>query len=523
MKTASPDSQVGAEMLAADPERELSLKEKNSYRDLLEAAPDAMVVVNQGGKIVLLNLQAEKQFGYRRDELLGQLVTTIIPEGFAERLIADELRSAEDALAQQIGMGIELVARRKDGSAFPIELMLSPLKGAEGILVIAAIRDISARILADEEQKRLARLKDEFVAMVSHELRTPLTSIAGSISLLIARIAGDLAPPAPRLLNIAHANCQRLVRLIDDILDIGKMEAHKIVYRFTSVKVRPLVAQVIDANQSYADAYRVRLRLADGCPVGDVRADSDRLIQVLTNLLSNAIKFSPADDEVVVTIESRSDFVRIGVQDHGPGIPDDFKPQMFERFAQADSTATRQTGGSGLGLSIVKQIVDRHGGELSFSDAPGETTFYVDIPCWDQLVGMAIDTAAAPESMRILLCEDDPDTAVVMREQLRQFGFATDFAFTLADATVLATATQYCVVLADLRLPDGNGLDLIASLRAKPEYAETPLIVVSADPNLGRRDARASKLNVYHWLSKPIDFDNLVKLLPKQRGSGARR
>ena len=187
------------------------------------------------------------------------------------------------------------------------------------------------------------------------------------------------------------------MRLVDDILDIGKMEARQVVYHFARVEVRKLVEQVIDANHGYAEGYRVRIRLAEGCAVGDVRADKDRLTQVITNLLSNAIKFSPADDEVIVAIESRSEFVRISVLNHGPGIPDDFKPHMFGRFAQADSTTTRQKGGSGLGLSIAKEIVDRLGGEVGFSDAPGETIFHVDIPCWDQLAGMAIDSAASPD------------------------------------------------------------------------------------------------------------------------------
>ena len=136
---------------------------ESKYHGLLEAAPDAMVVVNQGGDIVLLNLQAEKQFGYRRDELLGQKVTNIIPEGFAERLIADDLRSAEDALAQQIGTGIELIGRRKDGGEFPIELMLSPLESAEGILVTAAIRDISAR---KTDEKHLAQMESKYRGML---------------------------------------------------------------------------------------------------------------------------------------------------------------------------------------------------------------------------------------------------------------------------------------------------------------------------------------------------------------------
>lgn len=492
------------------------IDEKSGYRDLLEAAPDAMVVLSQRGDIVLLNLQAEKQFGYRRDELLGQAVKNIIPEGFAERLIADDLRSAEDALAQQIGTGIELVGRRKDGSEFPIELMLSPLKNADGVLIIAAIRDISARARVDDERKRVARLKDEFVSTVSHELRTPLTSIAGSISLLIAKVAGELPAPAPRLLNIAHQNCQRLARLVDDILDIGKMEAGQVVYRFTCVEVRALVAQVIEANRGYAEGYRVQIRLDESSALGDVRADRDRLSQVVTNLISNAIKFSAPDDEVLVSTEQRFNSMRISVRNRGAGIPEDFKPFIFQRFMQADATNTREKGGTGLGLCIVKQIVDRLGGEVDFEEEPGQTLFYVELPCWDHLVGMAIDRDSPPETPRILLCEDDPDTAIVLREQLRQFGFATDFAYTAADAITLAAATRYRVILTDLQLPDGDGIDLIEQLRAQSEYAEVPIIVVSANTALGRSDARSTELKVFHWLSKPVDFDYLMKVLPEQ-------
>jgi PAS domain S-box-containing protein len=518
MKTASSLVRVTAAIRDADTTVEKLLsRQKNSYRDLLEAAPDAMVVVNQGGDIVLLNLQAEKHFGYPCDELLGQAVKNIIPEGFTERLMADELRSAEDALAQQMGTGIELVGRRKDGSEFPIELMLSPLKSAEGIFVTAAIRDITARHLIDEERKRLARLKDEFVATVSHELRTPLTSICGSIGLLTAKVAGDLPDPAPRMLAIAHTNCQRLVRLVDDILDIGRMESGQVVFHFTRVEARALVEQVIEANRGYAETRRVRIRLEDACAVGEVRADRDRLTQVVTNLLSNAIKFSPTDDEVVVAIESRSEFVRISLRNHGPGIRADFKPHIFERFAQADATTTRQQGGSGLGLSIVKHLVDRLGGEVGFSDAPGETIFHVDIPCWEHLVSMAIDRDAAPDALRILLCEDDPDMAVVLREQLRRVGFATDFAYTAGDAITCTEATQYCAILVDLLLPDSNGIDLIVRLRELPQYAEIPIIVVSVNPSRGREDPRSSQLNVFQWLSKPVDFDHLIKVLPKQR------
>jgi PAS domain S-box-containing protein len=354
------------------------------YRGLLEAAPDAMVVVDETGEIVLLNVQAEKQFGYPRDELIGQKVTNIIPIGFAERLIADDLRSAEEALAQQIGTGIELTALRKDGSEFPIEIMLSPLKSDDGILVTAAIRDISVR---NRQTARVKRLKDEFIATVSHELRTPLTSIAGALAVLNTSAAGKLPETASRFITIAYNNSQRLVRLINDILDIEKIESGKVTCLREPVDVRSVLEQAMEDTRAYAKSYGVRIRLDSSTNLCELQSDADWLVQIVTNLLSNAIKFSPQGGEVEIAVEKRNGATRISVRDHGPGIPDDFKHEIFEKFAQADSSDTRQKGGTGLGLSIVKQMVTRLGGEVGFDDAPGGgTIFYVDFP----------DTAQAP-------------------------------------------------------------------------------------------------------------------------------
>jgi len=255
---------------------------------------------------------------------------------------------------------------------------------------------------ASEEREHI---KDEFVAMVSHELRTPLTSIAASLGLLVADPADKMSAAAKRLLRIAHSNSQRLVRLINDILDIEKIESGKIEFHMRRLDVRRLVEQAIESNRSFADQHEVNVRLDHKAKQGFVQADVDRLTQVVTNLLSNAVKYSPRAGEVLVTIENVDATVRISVRDHGSGIPEKFRSRIFEKFAQADSSDVRQKGGTGLGLNIVKQIVLKLGGKVGFDDAPdGGTIFYVDLP-------LAADLEAAV------------DRAIISRGQSQQNTF----------------------------------------------------------------------------------------------------
>lgn len=261
-------------------------------------------------------------------------------------------------------------------------------EGAQDYLIKGQIetRGLLRALRYATERKRLERLKDEFVSTVSHELRTPLTSIAGSLGLLMGRLSGEFSAPAARLLKIAHSNSERLVRLVNDILDIEKLESGRVTFDLKKVDVRPLVQLAVDAIKAFAENLGVNVRVESaGDAIVYVRADSDRLVQVLTNLLSNAVKFTEPQSEVVVTIEKQegADAVRLSVRDHGSGIPADFRSSIFERFAQADATNARRKGGTGLGLSIVKQIVDRLGGEVGFLDAAGGgTIFYVELPGW---------------------------------------------------------------------------------------------------------------------------------------------
>lgn len=346
-------------------------------------------MADRAGLIIMTNSEIERLFGYHRDELIGQPIDILLPERLRAQHARYRFQYGVKPHTRRMGEGREFYARRKDGTEFPVEIGLNSIQTPDGLFILSVIIDIT-------ERRRLDRLKDEFVSTVSHELRTPLTSICGSLGLLMGTAAADLPEQARRLLSIAKTNSERLVKLVNDILDIEKLESGQVIFEFKVVKIRPLIEQIVDANLGYADTYLVRLR-ADIQAEGELWADPDRLSQAITNLVSNAIKFSPPNGEVVVAVERSGDGFRLSVRDHGQGIPAAFKSRIFQKFAQADSTPTRKTGGTGLGLSIVKEIVDRLGGKVAFADAPGGgTIFYLDLPSCGQARAAAPGTAVAP-------------------------------------------------------------------------------------------------------------------------------
>jgi PAS domain S-box-containing protein len=356
--------------------RDLS-KSKDSeakYRGLLEAAPDAMVVVNPFGEIVLLNLQAETQFGYRRDELVGQKVKNIIPEGFAERLIADSLRSAEDALAQQIGTGIELYGRRKDGTVFPIEIMLSPLESADGVLVTAAIRNITTRKQAEaqliEKVEELNRSNEElaqFANLASHDLQEPLRMVASYTQLLSKRYKGRLDSDADEFIAFAVDGASRMQRLIQGLLAYSRVDTKgKDLLRISSEEA----FQQALLNLGGAMAESGALVTHDVLPA--VIADEIQLIQLFQNLVSNAIKYQPAGIPRVHVSAMRSDKQKwmFSVRDNGLGIESQYFEKIFGMFQRLHKR--EEFAGTGIGLAICKKIVERHGGSLSVESQIGK-------------------------------------------------------------------------------------------------------------------------------------------------------
>ena len=353
-------------------ERHLAQME-GRYRGLLEAAPDAMVVVDQAGDIVLLNVQAEKQFGYRRDELLGQKVTNIIPTGFAERLVSDGLRSAEDALAQQIGTGIELSGRRKDGSEFPLELMLSPLESAEGTLITAAIRDISVRKAAEadlvqnvQDLNRSNQELEQFANIASHDLQEPLRMVASYTQLLSRRYKGKLDSDADEFIAYAVDGASRMQRLIQDLLAYSRVGSK-------GGNLRDISSDnaLQQALQNLRGVIQDSGALVTHDPLPTVMADEIQLIQLFQNLVGNAIKYQKPGVPKVQISAARNGAKKwtFSVKDNGLGIESQYFERIFGMFQRLHKR--EEFAGTGIGLAICKKIVERHGGRISVESQPG--------------------------------------------------------------------------------------------------------------------------------------------------------
>jgi PAS domain S-box-containing protein len=244
-------------------------------------------------------------------------------------------------------------------------------------------REVTEQKQLESERRRVDQLKDEFVSTVSHELRTPLTSIRGALGLLQGGIAGPLPTEAKELVTIAQENSERLLRLINDILDLERMESGLLTFNLAPQELGMLIKQAIVTQRGYAAQYGVHLEASLEAPDAQAMVDADRFLQVLANLLSNAIKFSPEGEKVRVRLERLEGRLRVSVEDQGPGIPESFRQRIFQKFAQADGSDTRRKGGTGLGLSITRALVERLGGTLDFVTQEGEgTTFRVVLPEW---------------------------------------------------------------------------------------------------------------------------------------------
>ncbi|MBK5206543.1 MAG: PAS domain S-box protein [Polaromonas sp.] len=372
------------------------------------------------------------------------------------------------------------------------------------------------------ELKRIDRMKTEFVSTVSHELRTPLTSIRGSLGLIAGGVAGELPEAVKILVGIAKNNCERLIRLINDILDSEKIESGKMRLDLQVVDIGPLLQQALAANEGFAHQHRVTLLLRAPDEPLQVRIDSDRLTQVVTNLLSNAVKFSPPERAVEVTVSRVGQQVRVEVADHGPGISEEFRSRIFQKFSQADASDARQKGGTGLGLSISRALIEKMGGHIGFSSEAGAgSTFFFELPEWQDPAPLRQPrkARAASTGPRILICEGDPDVARLISMLLGKAGFEADMAHSAAQALACLARNTYDAVTVDLKLPGQHGAAFISALRGEERTRHLPVVVISAMANAGQLHFDHKPLTVSDWLEKPID-ENLLILSVRRAVAG---
>ena len=352
------------------------------FRDLLESTPDAIVIVNDNGRIVLINNRAEAVFGYSRAELVGEPLEILVPERHRGTHVGSDSNYFAPPLTREVGAGLELLGLRKNGEEFPVEISLSPLQTDEGTLGMSAIRDITERKIFERSLQNANRMKSEFLASMSHELRTPLNGIIGFTEFLIDEKPGPLNRKQKEYLTDVYNSARHLLQLINDVLDLAKVEAGKIDLNPETFTVARAIAEV--CSVVYGIAYKKGVDVHNLVPaeLGDVMLDQQKFKQICYNLLANAIKFTNPDGEVEIggAMAGAGRFT-IWVKDSGIGIKNEDLKRLFREFEQLEGGASRRYEGSGLGLALTKKLVEYQGGSVKADSEYGRgSTFTVTLP-----------------------------------------------------------------------------------------------------------------------------------------------
>lgn len=460
----------------------------------LETVPAALMIFNPDGSVRLRNRAATDVMGiepqnpdlrrnyWDRFKRLNKDGTPITKENWV----------STRALAGEIIRNEELEIHHPDGRVFPILASGAPLRNELGHIAgaVVAFQDIA-------KMREVDRMKDEFVSIVSHELRTPLTSIRGSVQLVLDDEKAVTDAEHRTLLQIALNNCERLVRIINDILDVSKIESGNLTLRKKPVHVADLVRQSVDVVAGPARSTGVKLEVNIPANIRPVMVDPDRIVQALVNLLSNAAKFAPANSTVTVSVMGSEHMVTVAVADQGEGIAPENLNRLFRKFQQVDSSASRRKGGTGLGLAITKALVEQHGGRIYVDSELGKgTRFSFTLPTATAEeatalapISVADDGSARLIARRVLIVDDDDDFRTLMKTQLANAGYTVFDARDAASAIHIARTAHPDVITVDLLMPDIDGWSFIDRLRNEPELANIPIVVVSGAAD-AKKDSR---------------------------------
>jgi PAS domain S-box-containing protein len=507
---------VRAAMTFADMRSLASRREMSMQRALiLDAAGEGIVGTDADGLVTFMNPAGARMTGYPDGELTGRSLHDTVHHTKADGspYPLDDCPMHASLLDGTIHHSDLDVYWRKDGSCFPVEYTSTPIVADRGIGgAVVVFHDIT-------ERREIERAKDEFTSVVSHELRTPLTSIRGSLGLLESGVLGPLSDRAQRMLQIAVQNTDRLVRLINDILDLERLDSDGLELRRSTCDAEQLIARATEGMLPTAVAGDVTLSVDTGPAAFE--ADADRIIQTLTNLIGNAVKFSPRGGTVQIGSQRRDEDILFTVRDSGRGIPADKLETIFGRFQQVDSSDSRQSGGTGLGLAICRSIVEHHGGRIWALSMAGEgSTFSFAVPAAPLSAGSTDPTdeyrpRAGGARGSVLICDDNAEILEVTGTLLEERGYHVILARDGEQAIERALAERPDVILLDLQLPGMSGAETVMALREHVEMADIPVIVLSVLPRSEEEMARRAFTD---WIEKPAAPEDLVAALERAIG-----
>jgi len=472
---------------------------------ILTSIADGVVVNDIAGEIIMVNPAAERILGLSGEQLVGQgfgeLFSVFDPQGEEEAIAAMEalLNTPVPEVAKTFKMNLET-----DGRV--IHALLSPVLGERGdfLGVVTVFRDVTKEVEAD-------RAKSEFVSTVSHELRTPMTAIKGYTDLLYAGAAGAINSEQKRFLSTIKSNTDRLTALINDLLDISRMETGRVRFEPRPVQIGEVIADVVNvlAPQSETKHQSLTYEVVGGLP--DVMGDRDRLTQVLTNLLGNAIHYTPEGGEIELRAYLVERAVRVDVRDTGIGIAPDDMGRIFERFYRADHPLVQETRGTGLGLSIVRMFVEMHGGRIWVESDPGRGstfTFILPLPVGEDEEGdRRVPSFLTAHIRTILVVDDDRSAADLAKRRLEDGGYKVLLLGRGRDVVKWAEEKRLDLILLDLILPDIGGLEVLRALKENPITADVPVVVQSIVPD----DGTAWDLGAVDYLTKPVESKRLLQ------------
>ena len=508
-------------------------REKERLETTLASIGDAVILTDAEGRVSFLNLEAERLTGWNRADAIGKPLLDVF------HIINEESRlPAENPVDKVLQLGIVVglanhtLLVRRDGTEIPIDDSAAPIRQDGGPLfgVVLVFRDFTERknfekqlVGARLEAERAGTIKDEFLANLSHELRTPLNAILGFATLIRM---GNLEDPETREgLEIIERNAKSQAQLIDDLLDMNRIVSGKIRLDIRPVELIEIVNAAVNTVRPSAEAKRILLKGVVESPAIHIYADAARIQQVLWNLLSNAVKFTPEGGAVSVIVERVNSTVQITVSDTGRGIDAEFLPFVFDRFRQADSTTTRGHAGLGLGLSIVKQLVELHGGSVQ-ATSPGKNqgaTFVVSLPLAAEAhrdfsgkhtsgpeQSVTEQKNATLSGIRVLVVDDEPDATILVERILKPFGAEVVSAFSVRDALNQMDQTRFGVLISDIGMPGEDGYELIRQVRARDDgRRNTKAVALSAFARTEDQQ-RAIQSGFDGFLSKPLDGQELI-------------